>query len=264
MEGWFKTHRKLMDSPEWLAEPFTRGQAWVDLIALTNHKPGYIRVAGERIDIARGQCGWSEVKLSERWKWSRNKTRRYINELLRDSKVSLKRHTRTTIITICNYNEYQSGDTADDTAESTTERHQTIQQKDTNKNVKNEKKEGESRTHAYTCEAPPSPPVEYKIVNKESETPKISRSLIVNLLKRQERGEKLSDEDQEILKNDRKSQGFQEPKKPPEDPYAVAKSLIWQRDKLGRGHLFTASQIAEIAKYESLHNNNHLNGARVG
>lgn len=111
-----------------------------------------------------------------------------------------------------------------------------------------------------------SPPLKQKndFIKTDPPPPKISGALIVNLLKRQERGEKLSDADQQIVNNHLKSNGIQEPKKPPEDPYAVVKSLIWQRDKLGRGHLFTASQISEIAKYESLHNNNHLNGARVG
>lgn len=140
-EGWVKIHRKLQDNKVWLSEPFTRAQAWVDLILLANHKDGYIRVAGERIDLKRGQCGWSILNLSKRWKWSRGKTTRFLKELANDAQITLKTDTRNSIITICNYNDFQSNDTTDSTTDDTTDGHQMIQQTDTNKNVKKEKNE---------------------------------------------------------------------------------------------------------------------------
>lgn len=136
-EGWVKIHRKLQDNKVWLSEPFTRAQAWVDLILLANHKDGYIRVAGERIDIKRGQCGWSVLNLSIRWKWSRGKANRFLKELQRDEQIILKTDTRNSIITICNYNDFQGDDTTGGTTDDTTDGQQT----DTNKNVKKEKNE---------------------------------------------------------------------------------------------------------------------------
>ena len=144
--GWIKTHRRLQDNPMWLAEPFTRGQAWVDLLILTNHEDGYIRVAGQRIDIKRGQCGWSILNLSKRWKWSRGKANRFLNELKKDGQIDIKTDTRNSIITICNYSKYQDKDTAGDTIDSTTNGHQTDIKQYTNKNDKknkNEKKGGD-------------------------------------------------------------------------------------------------------------------------
>ena len=37
-QGWIKLHRTLQDNKLWYSEPLTKGQAWVDLILLANHK----------------------------------------------------------------------------------------------------------------------------------------------------------------------------------------------------------------------------------
>lgn len=133
--GWIKLHRKILQNDIWLLEPFTKGQAWVDLILLANHKDGKISVRGNILDIKRGQVGWSEVKLSKRWGWSRNKTRRYIKWLKTEQQIEQQKNSTSSIITILNYDTYQQ-------TEQQTEQ-QTIQQKDsrryTNKNDKNDK-----------------------------------------------------------------------------------------------------------------------------
>jgi len=87
MSGWIKLHRKLQSNPIWLSEPFTRGQAWVDLILLANHSKGFLRARGVRVDVERGQIGMSHVKLSERWTWSRGKVKRFLNELEMDQQI---------------------------------------------------------------------------------------------------------------------------------------------------------------------------------
>jgi len=89
-QGWIRLHRQIMETPEWLAEPFTRGQAWVDLLLLANHETGYIRRRGILIAVDRGQVGYSEESLASRWQWSRGKVRRFLVELVRLSRVSHK------------------------------------------------------------------------------------------------------------------------------------------------------------------------------
>ena len=123
----------------WEEEPFTRGQAWVDLLLITNYEDGYYRNRGERIDLQRGQCGRSVLSLSERWKWSRGKTTRFLKELEKDGRILIKTDNRNTIISICNYDKFQCHDTADDTTDDTTDGHETIQQTDTNKKEKKNK-----------------------------------------------------------------------------------------------------------------------------
>lgn len=122
-KGWIKLHRQLMEMPEWLAEPFTRGQAWVDLLLLANHKTGYIRKRGILIAVDRGQVGYSERSLAERWQWSRDKVRRFLLELTRLSRVSRGTSEKTipkntsvsNLICIINYEKYQMNDTENDT-----------------------------------------------------------------------------------------------------------------------------------------------------
>ena len=119
--GWIKLHRVIMEHPDWLSEPFTRAQAWIDLLLLANHKTGHIRKRGITITVERGQVGYSEDALASRWRWSRGKVRRYLSELTRLSQVSRKISEKTvqkntsvsSLIYIVNYEKYQMDDTED-------------------------------------------------------------------------------------------------------------------------------------------------------
>ncbi len=124
-QGWIRLHRQIMNTPEWLAEPFTRSQAWVDLLLLANHETGYIRKRGILIAVERGCIGYSERSLAERWQWSRNKVRNFLAALTRLSQVSRGTSEKTvpkntsvsSLIYIVNYDKYQTKSTEDDTEE---------------------------------------------------------------------------------------------------------------------------------------------------
>ena len=109
--NYFYVNRSLMDSDMWLSEPFTRAQAWIDLIGLARHTAGYTRIKGVRIDLQRGQLCWAKLTLSKRWKWSRGKVDRFLAELQADGMVEQHTSTKTTIIHVVNYDLYQSGGT---------------------------------------------------------------------------------------------------------------------------------------------------------
>ena len=125
MDGWFSVWRKLFDNDLWLSETFTRGQAWIDLIGLANHDDGYIRIRGNKVPVLRGQVGWSETKLQERWKWSRGKVRRFLKELKAEQQIEQQTNNITSLITITNYDIYQCNGTAGSTAGSTADGQQT-------------------------------------------------------------------------------------------------------------------------------------------
>jgi hypothetical protein len=143
LNGWFKVHRKLLDDVFWLSGVFDRGKAWVDLVGLANHQEGFIRVRGNRISVLRGQVGWSEVALAKRWKWSRDKLRRWLKELEENEhQIIHQKNNVTSIISIVNYEQYQGSDTAEPTAE----RQQNLQQKDSRQDTnKKEKKNKEGK-----------------------------------------------------------------------------------------------------------------------
>ncbi len=65
----------------WTAEPFAKGQAWLDLYSLASYKEQKIWIRGFEIQLKRGELAWSEVSLSKRWRWSRNKVRRFFDWL---------------------------------------------------------------------------------------------------------------------------------------------------------------------------------------
>ena len=107
MDGWILLHRKLSDNKFWTCEPFTRGQAWVDLLLLANHSESFFYIRGNKVNVKRGQLAWGEVKLSERWKWSRTKLRKYLNDLEKEQQIIQQKGTIIQIITINNYEQYQ-------------------------------------------------------------------------------------------------------------------------------------------------------------
>jgi len=140
MEGWIKLHRKIQDNPLWTCEPFTRGQAWVDLLLLANHEYGFFFKRGVKIEVSRGQVGVSEVGLSDRWKWSRSKVRKFLNDLKKEQQIEIVKSNVSQIVTLINYAEYQQ---KEQQPEQQKDNRKTPkgQQKDTNKNDKNNKEE---------------------------------------------------------------------------------------------------------------------------
>lgn len=162
-KGWVAIHRKIEKNPLWLSEPFTKAQAWLDLIIFANHTDGEMNIRGNIIPIKRGQIGWSELTMSKRWKWSRNKVRRFL-EYLETIQQTSSNHSKnetaddtaesryiTTITTILNYDLYQN-DTADDTAE-TKKRNINNNETINNKNLEIFFKKPNSKKYTYVMES---------------------------------------------------------------------------------------------------------------
>lgn len=141
--GWIKLYRSLTDNAFYFSEPFTRTMAWVDLLLMANHKPKIIYIRGNKVEIGVGQTALSAQTLAKRWRWSRGKVFRFLNELEMMQQIELQKNNVTTLISIVNYVKYQDNDTADETAKSTPD--ETADdtadglQTDTNKNDKNDK-----------------------------------------------------------------------------------------------------------------------------
>lgn len=140
MEGWIKLHRSLLESDFWKCETFSRGQAWVDLLMLANFKDSFFYKRGVKIDVKRGQLGRSEVELSDRWKWSRSKVRKFLKDLEKEQQIKVVKSSVTQVITIIKYNDFQSEEQQKD-SKRTAERQQKDSKKPHIKNDKNDKKE---------------------------------------------------------------------------------------------------------------------------
>lgn len=103
-----------------------------------NHQDAKILIKGRLVDLKRGDQARSEVTLSDAWGWSRDKVRRFLKLLEKDQMIRQQKSNLTSVISICNYNTYQSSTTADDTADDTAKKHQKDSRQDTDNNVNNE------------------------------------------------------------------------------------------------------------------------------
>lgn len=96
--GWLKLWRKIKDDEMWLEEPFTKGQAWVDLLLLANAKNNGAYKSGFVYQSKR--------QLADRWKWGRTKVNSFLNHLERKKMIKLK--PKDNRIYITNWGVYQS------------------------------------------------------------------------------------------------------------------------------------------------------------
>lgn len=137
MKGYIKLFRQIVDSDIWKIKPFSEGQAWIDLLCITNFEKGFIKTKnGQIITLNRGDCGYSMLTLSERWGWSRGKTKRFLDFLTEQQMIQQKMYGKHTVLLISNFEKYQMR-TTNDTINDTTNGQQT----DTIKKNKEEKEE---------------------------------------------------------------------------------------------------------------------------
>ncbi len=137
VQGWIKLHRTIRENWIWQDRPFSRGQAWVDLLLRTNHKDTKVPVGGIPWLIKRGQFLTSLEKLGEAWGWERRKVKRFLVALGDDGMLTYKMSKNGTMITIENYDFFQGHGTTDGTADGTADGIQTIMNKNDN-NDKNQ------------------------------------------------------------------------------------------------------------------------------
>ena len=139
--GWIKIHRQMKEHWLWKDKPFSKAQAWFDILMRANHRKTKVNIGNRLVEIECGSFITSELKLMKDWGWSKSKTRAFLKLLENDQMIVKKPDTKKTTIKVLKYNEYQTSET---TKELQTDRKPTASrlQKDTDnndKNVKNEK-----------------------------------------------------------------------------------------------------------------------------
>lgn len=111
--SWIRLHRKIMDDPLYFAEPFTKMQAWIDLLLLANFADRVTFIRGNRVTIKRGQVAYSREWFSGRWRWSRGKIDRFLDMLERENMIGRQKSAVITCISIVNYDAYQDNGSTD-------------------------------------------------------------------------------------------------------------------------------------------------------
>ena len=118
--GWVKINRSIQDNWVWDEKPFSKGQAWIDLILLAKHKEEkFLDRRGNLVDGERGYIYRSERSLAERWGWSRCKTSKFLSQLSEDEMIEFnkKKASEKTTIFIINYDKYQDVKTSKKTSQ---------------------------------------------------------------------------------------------------------------------------------------------------
>jgi len=100
-------HREIQDHQLWRDRPFAKGQAWIDMILLANHKDNKIIYKNQMVTIKRGEFVRSERFLSGRWGWSKSKVHDFLLLLENDQMITKKSDQKANRISICNYDRFQ-------------------------------------------------------------------------------------------------------------------------------------------------------------
>lgn len=135
MKGWISLHRRLQEHWTWKDKPFSKGQAWIDLLLMVNHEDKKVPLGKEIITVKRGSRITSIRKLCERWGWSNTKVVRFLEQLKNDKMITYFSDTKKTVLTIDKYDDYQN--------EEIEKRHRNVTEtspKHTNNNDNNENK----------------------------------------------------------------------------------------------------------------------------
>ena len=151
-QGWIALHRKIQDHWLWDDKPFSKGQAWVDLLLLANHSDKKFLLGNDLVEVKTGSFITSELKLMDRWGWGKSKTRAFLDMLQKDEMIVKISDRKKTTITIVNYSDYTVFET---TKKPRSDRKQTTSrpQADTNNNDNNENNENHDNKLSY-CDVP--------------------------------------------------------------------------------------------------------------
>ncbi|MDM0609454.1 hypothetical protein QTH09_00245 [Clostridium perfringens] len=168
VEGWLKLYRSIQNHWLWEDKPFSRGQAFVDLLLMANHKDNKILFNGELIEIKRGSRITSLRQLSDAWGWSTTKVKKFLELLEKENMITVKSDNKKTLVTIENYGIYQEVGNTEETQEKQQSNTEVTQkkikknskeiQKKTNKNDKERYKNDKERKEGEEEESPPTSP----------------------------------------------------------------------------------------------------------
>ena len=150
MSGWIKLHRSIQDHFIYdFSEP-DKALAWIDILLSASYSDGKVKIKSKVFTVQKGQWLVSQVTLQKRWKMSQNKVKRLLKMLENDSMISVLTNELTSIITICNFSNYQEGERAVEQSDeraverTTDEQSNDIQRSKEYKEVKNKRRSAKS------------------------------------------------------------------------------------------------------------------------
>lgn len=129
MSGTINLSREVFDHP--LLKDGERFRAWFWMVARACWKPTRYDVAGRIITLERGQFCCSVRELGEAWGWSKSAVDRFLTRLKTETMIGTDTGTGKLVVTIRNYDKYQSQPNATGTLSGTPSGTAAGQQRDT-------------------------------------------------------------------------------------------------------------------------------------
>lgn len=115
MDGWISIHRKIME--HWVFSDAEKLKAWLTILMEVNHSTSKVLFGNEVLICSRGES----LKSLDTWaktfgrKWDKSKVRRFFKLLENEGMIALSNEIKTTRLTVCNYESYQSERNGNDT-----------------------------------------------------------------------------------------------------------------------------------------------------
>lgn len=120
MDGYIKIYRTMFEHFLWDEKPFSKAQAWIDLLQLANIKDSRALIKGKVVTVKRGQLFRAANTLADRWGWNRKKVLNFLKLLESEKMVTTEGTPAGTLITIEKYAKYNALGTESDTPDGTT------------------------------------------------------------------------------------------------------------------------------------------------
>ncbi|MBD9540127.1 hypothetical protein IB276_11750 [Ensifer sp. ENS04] len=109
--GFIAVDRGIFDHPLFEEKrEFSRREAWLWLISEAEWKDREKYVGSAKISVRRGQLAHSIRFIADAFGWHKSKVERFLERLKTEAMIETQTETGLTVITICNYGLYQSGE----------------------------------------------------------------------------------------------------------------------------------------------------------
>ena len=158
MSGWIKLHRSIQDHFIYdFSEP-DKAMAWIDILLSASYQESKVKIKSTLFTVSKGQWLVSQVTLQKRWRLSQNKVKRLLKLLESDGMIKLNTNDLTSVITICNDNDYQNDERPDEQAHGRAGERGTDEQANDIQRNKEIKEGKELKDHVDSDESPAEKP----------------------------------------------------------------------------------------------------------
>lgn len=103
--GWIAVHRKI--ASHWIWKDKIKRCRWLDLLMLAEWEPITTRYGKHKIFVDRGQVAVTIRSLMHFWKTNNRVVKEFLQTLIDEKMIEVEKESGLTIITICNYDQYQ-------------------------------------------------------------------------------------------------------------------------------------------------------------